>query len=214
MLELGLKFTVAFCLGSILGSLLLGHFHSGADLRDVGSRNPGATNALRTHGKAFALGVMIVDVGKGIAAVLIIPGLSLPGIGIDPEINRALIVYSVAFAAILGHVFPVWYDFRGGKGGATAFGVICCLAPLLAGPVIGLWVLLILLTGLVGLRHRACDLWRGGADRRDALARGAWTLRVCLPRRGARHLHAQEQYPAACSTAQKAIVGRPLLRRK
>ena len=151
MLELGLKFTLAYWLGSILGSLVIGRIRGGEDLRDVGSRNPGATNALRTHGKAVALGVMIIDVGKGILAVLFIPGLAIPGVGLDPEIGRALITYAVAFAAILGHVFPIWYDFRGGKGGATAAGILCCLAPVLAGPVFGLWVLVIYLTGLVGL---------------------------------------------------------------
>lgn len=213
MLELGLKFTVAFCLGSILGSLLLGHFHSGADLRDVGSRNPGATNALRTHGKAFALGVMIVDVGKGIAAVLIIPGLALPGIGIDPEINRALILYSVAFAAILGHVFPVWHDFHGGKGGATAFGVICCLTPLLAGPVIGLWVLLILLTGLVGL---ATILATVGAAALIGVTRlpaepGLFVF-ACVVAVLITYTHRSNIRRMLDGT--EAIVGQPLLRRK
>lgn len=213
MLELGLKFTIAFCLGSILGSLLLGHFHSGADLRDVGSRNPGATNALRTHGKAFALGVMVIDVGKGIAAVLIIPGLALPGIGIDPEINWALIVYSVAFAAILGHVFPVWHDFRGGKGGATAAGIICCLAPLLAGPVIGLWVLLILLTGLVGL---ATVLATVGAAALIGVTRlpgepGLFVF-ACLVAVLITYTHRSNIRRMLDGT--EAIVGRPLLRRK
>lgn len=151
MLELGLKFALAYCLGSILGSLAIGRFHSGADLREVGSRNPGATNALRTHGKLFALGVMIIDVGKGVVAALVIPELALPGVGLDPEIDRALVTYAAAFAVIFGHAFPLWYSFRGGKGGATAAGIICCLAPLLAGIVIALWVLVILVTGLVGL---------------------------------------------------------------
>ena len=112
MLELGLKFTLAYWLGSILGGVAVGYLSGGTDIRSVGSHNPGATNALRTRGKVFALCVMIVDVGKGILAVMIIPPLVIPGVGLDPGIDRALITYSVAFAAILGHVFPIWFEFR------------------------------------------------------------------------------------------------------
>lgn len=151
MLELGLKFTAAYLLGSVLGSMIMGHLHGGVDIREVGSRNPGGTNALRTQGKWFALGVMIIDVGKGIACVVILPELALPGIGLDPAVNRELLTYAVAFASVLGHVYPVWFDFRGGKGGATAAGVLCVIAPVLAGVIILFWLGVIFLTGYVGL---------------------------------------------------------------
>ena len=150
MLELGLKLTVAELLGSVLGSLVLGLFR-GVDIRKLGSGNPGGTNALRTQGKAFALGVMLVDVGKGVLAVAVLPALALPGIGLDPEIPRELVLYAVGFAAVVGHVFPVWVGFRGGKGAATAAGVLVYVAPALAWPILGAWLLVVLATGYVGL---------------------------------------------------------------
>jgi acyl phosphate:glycerol-3-phosphate acyltransferase len=151
MIELGLKVTLAYLLGSVLGSLLVGFFYGGVDIRKLGSGNAGGTNALRTQGKTFAVWVMVVDIGKGILAAAAIPPLALPGVGIDASVDRSLVLYAVAFAAIVGHVFPVWFGFRGGKGGATAAGLICYLAPLAALPVIGAWLLIVFTTGFVGL---------------------------------------------------------------
>lgn len=151
MLELGLKLTLAYAIGSVLGGLVVGWFCGGVDIRQVGSGNAGGTNALRTQGKLFALFVMLVDVGKGILAVLLIPGLSIPGIGFDPLVDRDLVTYGVAFAAIVGHVYPLWFGFEGGKGGATAAGLLCVLAPLFAPVVIGVWIAIIAVTGFVGL---------------------------------------------------------------
>jgi len=151
MIELGLKFTLAYLLGSVLGSLLVGFCYGGVDIRKLGSGNAGGTNALRTQGKIFAFFVMAIDISKGIVAASVIPGLVLPGVGIDPQIDRSLVLYATAFAAIVGHVFPVWFGFRGGKGGATAAGLLCFLAPAAALPVIGAWLLIVLSTGFVGL---------------------------------------------------------------
>lgn len=151
MLELGLKFTLAYLLGSVLGSLVVGQLRGGIDIRELGSGNAGGTNALRTQGKVFALWVMVIDVGKGILLVMVLPTLDIPGVGIDPLLSREVIAYSVGFAAVLGHVYPLWYDFRGGKGGATAAGVLCAVAPSLALPVILSWAIIIVLTGYVGL---------------------------------------------------------------
>jgi glycerol-3-phosphate acyltransferase PlsY len=151
MLELGLKFTFAYLLGGALGSLLVGYFRGGVDIRKVGSGNPGGTNALRTQGKLFALLVMIVDVGKGILAAALIPSLVLPFVGLDPDVERSTVRYAVAFGAIVGHVFPVWFGFRGGKGGATAAGLLVYLAPVAGAVMLGAWLLIVLLTGFVGL---------------------------------------------------------------
>jgi acyl phosphate:glycerol-3-phosphate acyltransferase len=158
MIELGLKVTLAYLVGAVLGSLLVGFFHGGVDIRKSGSGNAGGTNALRTQGKVFALWVMIVDIGKGIFAAAVIPPLAIPGIGIDPAVDRALVLYGVAFAAILGHVFPVWFGFRGGKGGATAAGLVCYLAPAAALPVLGSWLLIVFTTGFVGLATISASL--------------------------------------------------------
>jgi glycerol-3-phosphate acyltransferase PlsY len=158
MLELGLKVTLGYLLGAVLGSLLVGFVYGGIDIRQLGSGNPGGTNALRTQGKVFALWVMIIDIGKGIFAAAVLPPLEIPGVGIDPTVDRSLVLYGVAFAAILGHVYPVWFGFRGGKGGATAAGLVCYLAPAAALPVIGSWVLIVLLTGFVGLATISASL--------------------------------------------------------
>ena len=151
MIELGLKFTVAYLLGSVLGALVMGRIRDGVDIRDLGSRNPGGTNALRTQGFRFAFGVMLIDVGKGILPVALLPALNIPGVGIDPLVSREMIRYSVAAAAILGHVYPLWYGFRGGKGGATAIGVLFVVAPQIALPAVVLWLAVIGITHYVGL---------------------------------------------------------------
>jgi glycerol-3-phosphate acyltransferase PlsY len=158
MIELGLKVTLAYLVGAVLGSLLVGFFYGGVDIRKAGSGNAGGTNALRTQGKVFALWVMVIDIGKGILAAAVIPPLVIPGVGLDPSIDRSLVLYAVAFAAILGHVFPVWFGFRGGKGGATAAGLLCYLAPAAALPVLGSWLLIAFTTGFVGLATMAASL--------------------------------------------------------
>ncbi|HEX7082043.1 MAG TPA: glycerol-3-phosphate 1-O-acyltransferase PlsY [Gammaproteobacteria bacterium] len=151
MIELGLKVTLAYLIGSVLGSLVVGYVKGGVDIRKLGSGNAGGTNALRTQGKAFAFWVLVIDVGKGILAAAWIPGLAIPGIGIDSAVPRELVLYGTALAAIVGHVFPVWFGFRGGKGGATAAGLLVYLDPALGAFVIACWIGVILLTGFVGL---------------------------------------------------------------
>ena len=151
MLELGLKFTLAYLLGGVLGALVIGALRGGVDIRRLGSGNAGGTNALRTQGPVFAAGVMAVDIGKGLLAVMLIPPLALPGVGMDPALGRDVLIHAVAFGVILGHVFPIWYGMKGGKGGATAAGLVVYLAPALAGPIIGLWIAIVFLTGYVGL---------------------------------------------------------------
>jgi glycerol-3-phosphate acyltransferase PlsY len=146
MIELGLKFTLAYLLGSVLGSLVVGYLKGGVDIRKLGSGNAGGTNALRTQGKGFALWVMVIDVGKGILALAWIPGLALPAVGFDPTIQRELVLYAVGLGVVLGHVFPIWFDFKGGKGGATAAGLLIWLAPSVAAPVLAAWIALILAT--------------------------------------------------------------------
>lgn len=151
MIELGLKMTLAYWLGGVMGSLVIARLHGGADIRHTGSGNAGATNALRAYGKWFALQTLVVDVGKGIVAVAVIPSLTLPGGGFDETLSRDLVLYAVGFAVVVGHVFPVWYGFRGGKGGATAAGLLIYFSPVLAVPIIALWAAIIFATGFVGL---------------------------------------------------------------
>lgn len=158
MLELGLKLTLAYWLGGAMGSLIVARLHGGGDIRRTGSGNAGATNALRTYGKRFALEVLLIDIGKGVLAVTVIPGLVLPGVSVDSEVSRDLILYGVAFAAVVGHVFPIWFGFRGGKGGATAAGLLGFFSIGLAVPIVLFWVLVIAVTGFVGLATMAATV--------------------------------------------------------
>jgi len=150
VLELGLKSLLAYLMGSLMGALLLGRVR-GVDIREHGSGNAGGTNALRTQGFPFALGVVVVDVGKGLLAVALLPGLALPGVQPDPALARDWLAVACALMVVLGHVWPVWHDFRGGKGAATLIGALLALAPALLVPVLGTWLLVVMLTGYVGL---------------------------------------------------------------
>lgn len=150
MLELGIKTLIAYLLGGLLGSLVLGILR-GVDIRRLGSGNAGATNALRTQGKLFGLSVLLIDLAKGVLAVLYLPGAELPGVAIDPGLSREWLTMACGFAVIVGHVYPVWFGFRGGKGVATMIGVIGAAEPRLLVPLLGSWCAVVLLSGYVGL---------------------------------------------------------------
>jgi glycerol-3-phosphate acyltransferase PlsY len=150
MLELGLKTLIAYLLGTLLGSMILGRLR-GVDIRSMGSGNAGATNALRTQGKGFGLSVLVLDIGKGVLAVLWLPALVLPGVALDADVSRQWLALACGFAVILGHVYPVWFGFRGGKGVATVVGVVGALEPRLLLPLFSCWFIVLLLTGYVGL---------------------------------------------------------------
>ena len=150
MLELGLKTLIAYLLGSVLGSLVMGRLR-GVDIREQGSGTAGGTNALRTQGSRFALGVVLIDIGKALLAVGVLPGLALPGVGFDPAVNSSWLAVACATAVVVGHVYPVWYEFRGGKGAATLIGAVAVLAPAALLPVAVVWLGCVALTGYVGL---------------------------------------------------------------
>lgn len=150
MFELAVKTLLAYLLGALLGSLVLGRV-KGVDIRSLGSGNAGATNAARTQGKVFGLLVLIIDMGKGLLAVGWLPQADLPGVGLDPDLARGWLTLAVAAAVIVGHVYPVWFGFRGGKGAATVVGVIAALSPPLLLPMLASWLVVVMLTGYVGL---------------------------------------------------------------
>jgi glycerol-3-phosphate acyltransferase PlsY len=150
VLELGLKSLLAYLLGAVLGSLAMGRLR-GVDIREQGSGNAGGTNALRTQGWKFALGVVVIDVGKALVAVGLLPGFALPRVGIDPAVDREWLAAACATAVVVGHVYPVWFEFRGGKGAATLIGAVAVLAPAALLPVVVVWLACVMLTGFVGL---------------------------------------------------------------
>lgn len=151
MLELALKTLLSYLLGSLMGGLIVGRLRGGVDIRGVGSGNVGGTNALRTQGKVFAFWVVLIDVAKGIIAAAVVPQLRIPGVDLDPALSRDWLVVACAIGAVVGHVYPVWYGFRGGKGAATLVGTLLGIQPVLLIPVIVVWLLVVMLSGYVGL---------------------------------------------------------------
>jgi len=150
MLELGLKILVAYLLGALVGSLVLGRLR-GIDIRSMGSGNAGATNAFRTQGKAFGAAVFAIDVAKGVFAVAWLPVAPIPAAWRDPALSSTWLTLGCGLAVVVGHVFPVWFDFRGGKGAATMIGVLAVIAPRLLAPTVVAWCVVVALTGFVGL---------------------------------------------------------------
>jgi glycerol-3-phosphate acyltransferase PlsY len=142
------KIVLAYLLGSVSGSLLIGKLRK-VDIREQGSGNAGGTNAFRTQGLVFALGVVTIDVGKGFLAAWWIPALALwaaPDV-VGPDVLAML----CGFAAIAGHCFPVWHGFKGGKGAAAAVGALLVIEPWLLLPLISVWLITLVLSGYVGL---------------------------------------------------------------
>ena len=154
MIELALKAAASYLLGSILGSLLLGRTFGRADIRKLGSGNPGSTNALRTHGKLFALGVLLIDTGKGWLAARVVPGIPLPFAPASGAVHEWLPAACGA-AVMVGHLYPIWYGFRGGKGVATFLGALLGLVPRLVPAVLLVWLGVVVLSGYVGLASMA-----------------------------------------------------------
>ena len=151
MFELGVKTLLAYLLGSVIGSLIVGRLRGGVDIRSLGSGNAGGTNALRTQGIAFAAWVVIIDVGKGVLAAGVLPDLSIPGLTVSAAVDRQWLTVACGAAAVVGHVYPVWFGFRGGKGAATLIGVLIGIDPQLVVPALTVWFIVVALTGYVGL---------------------------------------------------------------
>jgi len=150
VIELLVKGGLSYLLGSIVGSLVIGRFR-GVDIRALGSGNAGATNALRTQGKRIAFWVLVIDLAKGwIATQLIAPAL-LPGIAPAAPRLHAWCVTVCGLAVILGHVYPLWFGFRGGKGVATLVGTVLGIHPWLLLPMVLTWLAAVMLFGFVGL---------------------------------------------------------------
>lgn len=138
---------IAYAIGSINFSVILSRRLAGFDVREKGSGNAGTTNMLRTVGKKAALITLICDILKGIVSILI---AILIG-SIMPNLDKAFLVQIAGIGAVIGHTFPVFFKFKGGKGVATALGII-----LLTNWQIGLicllfGIILIIVTRMVSL---------------------------------------------------------------
>ena len=137
-----IRIILSYLIGSISGSMVIGKFKK-VDIREMGSGNAGGTNAFRTQGALFALGVIIIDIFKGFAATYYI------GMGFGDVSSLSLIC---GFASVIGHIYPIYHQFKGGKGAGTLIGVLLALP--LSGIVIPtlilIWLVILVITGYVG----------------------------------------------------------------
>ncbi len=125
-LRIVLALVFAYLLGSIPSAYLIGRLRQGIDIRTVGSHNMGAMNTFYRVGFLWGFIVLIMDVGKGAAAVLLTRyALQVP----EPSAGLPVWEFAAGFLAVVGHNYPVWLKFKGGKGGATVIGVIITLMP-------------------------------------------------------------------------------------
>jgi acyl phosphate:glycerol-3-phosphate acyltransferase len=175
VIELIVKAGLSYLLGSLVGSLLIGRFRGGVDIRSLGSGNAGATNALRTLGRTIAFWVLLIDVAKGWAATRLIAPAALPGITPAPPALAAWCVTVCALAVVLGHVYPLWFGLRGGKGVATLVGAVLGIDPWLLAPMVLTWLAAVVLFGFVGLASML-----GVLALAVAIALGSFTPRLPL----------------------------------
>lgn len=143
-----LLIVIAYLIGSIPTALWLSKSYFGIDIREYGSGNSGATNTFRVLGPRWGSVVMFIDILKGVVATSLY--ILLPYYLTD-EWERTNFMIGLGLAAVLGHIFPIWADFRGGKGVATLFGMIIAIQPLVAACCVGVFMLVLYLTRFVSL---------------------------------------------------------------
>ena len=148
-MEILIKLVLSYLIGSTSGSILLGKL-KGVDIRNMGSGNAGGTNAFRTQGASFAAGVLGIDILKGFISAKFISAMNLP-IFSSSTVDPNLLIILCGVAAVLGHVYPLYHGFRGGKGGGAAIGMIFAISWPSISLAILLWLIILLLTGYVGL---------------------------------------------------------------
>ncbi len=147
MRELGL-IILAYLIGSIPTALIISKKYFGIDIRDYGSGNMGATNTFRVLGKRYGTIVMICDILKGMAAVSLFYFLPFY---LNNELARTNFMIGLGLASVIGHVFPIFAGFKGGKGVATLFGMLLVVQPIVAICCVVVFLLALFLTRYVSL---------------------------------------------------------------
>ncbi len=154
---------VAYLIGSIPTALIISKVFFKIDIRDYGSGNMGATNTFRILGSKYGVIVMAGDMLKGILAV----GLyNLLPYYLTNELERTNFMIGLGLAAVLGHIYPIWAEFKGGKGVATLFGMVLAIQPVVALSCVGVFIVVLYLTRyvslssiLAGIALPICVLW-------------------------------------------------------
>ena len=144
---------VAYMIGSIPTSVWVSRYFFGIDIREYGSGNAGATNTYRVLGAQWGTFVMVVDMLKGLIAALLYLLLPIYYVGevYNQELHRTNLQIGLGLAAVIGHIFPLWAGFKGGKGVATLFGMVLAIQPMVAVYCIGIFLLVLYLTRFVSL---------------------------------------------------------------
>jgi acyl phosphate:glycerol-3-phosphate acyltransferase len=145
-----LLIVIGYLIGSIPTAVWVSKGFFGIDIREYGSGNAGATNTFRVLGSRWGTFVMIIDMLKGVAATSLYILLPYYMNGAN-EWDRTNFMVGLGLAAVLGHIFPIWANFRGGKGVATLFGMILAIQPLVALLCVGIFLLVLYLTRFVSL---------------------------------------------------------------
>jgi glycerol-3-phosphate acyltransferase PlsY len=144
---LALDLVLAYLIGAFPSSIVLGKALRGVDVRLEGSGNAGATNAWRVLGWRIGVAVLVLDTAKGALAAALVPRIASS----ELPISFAAASIFCGLAAVLGHVFPVYIGFRGGKGVATAAGMLVAVAPVPVAIALGVFVLSITVSGRVSI---------------------------------------------------------------
>ncbi len=154
---------IAYLLGSIPTALIVSRHYFDIDIRDYGSGNMGATNTFRVLGKKYGTLVMIFDIMKGAFAIALYNFLPFY---LNDEFARTHFMIGLGLSAVLGHVFPLFAQFKGGKGVATLFGMLLAMQPVIALSCVGVFLLVLFLTRWVSLSSilasvmlPVCVLW-------------------------------------------------------
>jgi len=153
----------AYLIGSIPTALIISKSIFDIDIREYGSGNMGATNTFRVLGPKYGTIVMAGDMLKGILAVAL---YNLLPYYLTNELDRTNLMVGLGMAAVAGHIYPIWAQFRGGKGVATLFGMLLAIQPIVAVSCVGVFLLVLFLTRyvslssiLAGVALPICVLW-------------------------------------------------------
>lgn len=153
----------AYFIGSIPTALIVSRAFFNIDIRDYGSGNMGATNTFRILGSKFGTIVMVGDMVKGMLAVSL---YNLLPYYLTNELDRTNLMIGLGLAAVVGHIYPVWAQFKGGKGVATLFGMVLAIQPVVAISCVGVFLIVLFLTRYVslssiiaGIALPICVLW-------------------------------------------------------
>lgn len=150
-----IAFLLSYLLGSIPTSVWIGKYFHGIDVREHGSGNAGATNTIRVLGWKTGIPVLVIDLAKGWVASMLPVFFAIAGEKSALLTNLQILT---GLTAVLGHIFPVFAGFHGGKGVATVFGVLLAIHPLLTVMCIGVFLIVLLFTGIVSISSMSAGI--------------------------------------------------------